>query len=122
MAAGHYLHKYPQELGQKQFPHCIKFYINARKVVAQNNNLANRDFTAEEREAFNNENRSSSEEYETAATTSAALVAAVGTFAAAKGVTGEGVSGLQRTFQVGAGATIGAGTVSYTHLPLPTKA
>ena len=43
MAAGHYLHKYPQELGQKQFPHCIKFYINARKVVAQNNNLANRD-------------------------------------------------------------------------------
>ena len=112
MAAGHYLHKYPQELGQKQFPHCIKFYINARKVVAQNNNLANRDFTAEEREAFNNENRSSSEEYETAATTSAALVAAVGTFAAAKGVTGEGVSGLQRTFQVGAGAGIGAGMMN----------
>ena len=112
MAAGHFLHKYPQELGQKQFPHCVKFYINARKIVAQNNNLESRDFTAAERESFNNENRSSSEEYETAATKSAALVSAVGTFAAAKGVTGEGVSGLMRGVQAAGGAAVGAGMMN----------
>jgi len=104
--------KYPQELGQAQFPHAVKFYVNARKTVAVNNEIAAFEFTDEERQKFNNENRSSSEQYETAAMISGGLAAAVGTYAAAKGITGEGVSGMMRTVQVGAGAAVGAGIAS----------
>ena len=98
------INQYPQELGNQQFPNMIKFFINQKAISVERSKAETVNFTADQKARLVNENRASPDSYEKVAAGSAALVAAVGTLAAGKALTGEGTSAAAKTLVVAAAA------------------
>ena len=92
--------KYPEDLGTKKFPNMVKFYINAKKVTAEN---SGREYNELPEDALDlNQNRAGADNYERITKEASFIAGSIGGYFGGKALAGQD-TGMAQDLLKGAG-------------------